>query len=179
MSTFTLRPFSAAVADLKKALPKLREQKPQHYDAVTAFAVGDLAKWPQHPPIQSLYQMKSPLAYSDKVLTDAKTLVEYANFGSAIGTWNAKGTATWACAPGDWIIAEVSLVQEQADDSDDGDDGEGGGGDRVAMLLAVWRIEEGAAASVLHREDRELLRTLIGLSAWPKLDQRSEVWYGE
>ena len=59
------------------------------------------------------------------------------------------------------------------------DDGEGGGGDRVAMLLAVWRIEEGAAAAVLHREDRELLRTLIGLSAWPKLDQRSEVWYGE
>jgi hypothetical protein len=98
---------------------------------------------------------------------------------AVIGTWNAKGNATWACAPGDWIIAEVSLVQEQADDSDDGDDGEGGGGDRVAMLLAVWRIEEGAAAAVLHREDRELLRTLIGLSAWPKLDQRSEVWYGE
>ena len=174
MSTFTARPFSAAVADLKKALPKLREQKPQHYDAATAFAVGDLAKWPQHPPIQSLYQMKSPLSYSDQVLTDAKTLVEYANFGSAIGTWNAKGTAAWTCAPGDWIIAEVSLVQEQADE-----DSEDGPGDRVDVLLAVWRIEEGAAAAVLHREDRELLRTLIGLSAWPKLDQRSEVWYGE
>lgn len=170
--SYVIRPFAEAVAVLRKAQPKLREQKPQHYDAATAYSSFDLAKWPRRPPLASLYLMKNPALYSDAVMTDAKTLVEYANFGSAIGTWNANGTASWTCAPAEWIIASVSLTQEQAEDGD-------APGDHVNLLLALFRTEEGVAAAVLPSGERELLRQLIGLEAFPTLAQHSKVWYGE
>lgn len=174
MSPSPRRPFQAALDAFRAREPRAHEQTPPHYDAAVAWAGKNLASWPKNPPLPSLYLMKNPDGYSGAVTTDARTLVEYANFGSAVGTWNAKGTARWACAPDEWIVADVSLVQEQADE-----DGEDAPGNYVDLLLAMWRVEEGWAAAILKSGDAAWMQELIGLAEWPSLGRHSEVWYGE
>lgn len=175
MRAFTIRPFRAALDAFIAREPRAREQKPPHYDARSAYSAMNLEKWPRRPPLPSLYLMKNPEGYSATVTTDAKSLVEYANVGGAVGTWNARGTAQWECSPGEWIVAAVSLAQEQAEDGD----GDGAPGDYVDLLLSLFRVEEGWAAAILRAGEHEAMRELIGLGQWPSLARHAEVWYGE
>lgn len=168
-----LRPFDDVLAIYRALQPtrKLRSfEQDIHYDAVVAYSYLDLRKWPRNPPVPTLLRLKG--GHGDKVLTSAKDLLDYAHFGYAIGTWNAKGHADFVCGEG-YILADVELTQEQA-----GDDG--GYGDSVSLLMAVWQLSDGWAGLVQRSGERELAARLIGLDGWPQEGwQRERVWYGE
>jgi hypothetical protein len=178
--SFKLRPFSEVLALFKASNPKKKPKSFEgiHYAAQSAWSFGNLKQWPKSPPVTTLLQVDDPHRYDRDVLTKASALVSYANFGNAIGTWNAGGDARWVCGSG-WILAEVELVQEQAGD-DWGDDEGGGGGDYVDMLLAVWQLSDGWAAAVLETDKRGLAVSLMNLADWPSEGWQTErVWYGE
>jgi len=159
-----LRPFAEVLDVFKATAPK---KKPKsfdgiHYAALSAWSFGNLNAWPSNPPIPTLLQIANPKDHGPDVLKKASALLQYANFGNAIGTWNAGGEARFASGK-DWILANVSLTQEQAQD----------------MLLAVWRLSDGWAAAVLDSHAEDLLTRLIGLDAWPSKWKTERVWYGE
>lgn len=170
------RAFAEVLADFSASNPK---KKPKsfdrtHYAAQAAWSFKNLSAWPSNPPVTSLYHMPDPTGHSEEVLRSAKALVDYAHFGTAIGTWNARGSGAWTGDGATWILASVSLTQEQADD------GYEGAGDAVDLLLAVWQLTDGWAAAVLRDTERDLALRLLGLDAWPDAGwQREDVWYGE
>ncbi|HLT35919.1 MAG TPA: hypothetical protein VK034_06530 [Enhygromyxa sp.] len=179
---FTVRSIQVAVARLRASRPDETLNIPtefEHYDTIAAWSFDPVGDWASDPPFAVLYQQRDPLGHSEKVLSDPKALVDYANFGGAIATWNANGHGRWAHSPGEWIVVEVELVQEQADDDDLGDF-DGGGGDYVDVIFAVWKVSEGWAAAVWPPGERDLLAELIGLDGWPEQGwEGCEVWYGE
>lgn len=173
--TLPTRSFDDVLAIFRASSPKkkLKTFPELHYAAEMAYSFGDLAKWPRSPPVTTLARVRDPHQHDEKVLTSASALVGYANFGNAIGTWNANGTAAWVGGEG-WILASVDLTQEQADD------GYEGVGDYVSLLLAVWRVRDGWAAAVLRSGEQELAAKLLGLEGWPADGWQTEsVWYGE
>src|SRR5690606_6455678 len=118
---FTVRSIQVAVARLRASRPDETLNIPtefEHYDTIAAWSFDPVGDWASDPPFAVLYQQRDPLGHSEKVLSDPKALVDYANFGGAIATWNANGHGRWAHSPGEWIVVEVELVQEQADDDD-------------------------------------------------------------
>ncbi|MFV8751983.1 hypothetical protein ACNOYE_15665 [Nannocystaceae bacterium ST9] len=178
-----MRSIQVAVDKLRASRPDETLNAPtefEHYDSIGAWSFDPVGTWAPSPPFSVLYQQRNPLGYSSKVLTDPKELVEYANFGGSIATWNSKGSGRWIHSPDEWILVDVELVQEQAGDYDDFDDEGGSGGDYVSVIFALWKVEEGWAAAVWEPADQALLADLIGLAAWPSEGwQDCEVWYGE
>lgn len=173
---FALRSFQD-VLELFRATDPTKKPKSYpnvHYAAYEAWSFKSLKSWPRDPPVNMLARMPDPGAYDEDVMLTAKALVEYANFGNAIGTWNARGEASRARGEG-WILAAVNLTQEQADE-----DGEDAPGNYVSLILAVWRLSDGWAAAVLRDTEHELAARLIGLDAWPAEGWvNEEVWFGE
>ncbi len=187
------RPMPFQVRSIQVAVDLLRELDPdeplntpeqfEHYDTIGAWSYDPVGEWASSPPFSVLYQQRDPLGHSEEVLTNPNKLLDYANFGGAIATWNANGTGKWAHSPGEWIIVDVELVQEQADDDDDDyfDDEEGGGGGNyVSVIFALWKVSEGWAAAVWRPVERDTLVELIGLDEWPTEGwEDCRVWYGE
>ncbi len=169
------------IRSIQVAVDKLRASQPdstlntttecEHYDSVAAWSFDPVGEWASDPPFSVLYQQKDPGA---DVFTDPKSLVSYANFGGAVATWNANGSGRWAHADDQWILVEVELIQEQADDD------YGADGDYVSVVFALWRVREGYAAAVWSPDDTDLLAQMIGLDEWPRDGwQDCDVWYGE
>lgn len=170
-----LRSFDDVLSAFRASNPKkkLKTFPNVHYAALSAHSFGNLAKWPSDPPVSALLQMRDPHDHDDKVFQSAAALVSYANFGSAIGTWNARGTGSWTGGEG-WILASVDLTQEQADDDYEGS------GDYVSLILALWKLSNGWAAAVLRSDEQALAARLVGLDGWPEAGWQEEpVWYGE
>lgn len=171
-----LRSFARCVEALARSSPdrKLIKQPSPHYASEEAYAFEDLSAWSDNPPVTSLYLHDDDPG--EDLLKDPKELVDYCNFGGAVGTWNANGTAQWVASdgPNPWIIADVSLVQEQAEE----DDYDAPGG-YVDVIFAMWRVEEGYAVAVWDSGEKVLLTEVMGLDAWPKGFQEAKVWYGE
>lgn len=152
---------------------RLRSFPDVHYAAKATLSFGNLAVWPRRPPVAMLAQVPDPLTYSEQVFTSAKSLVSYASFGNAIGTWNARGTAAVQRGEG-WILADVDLTQEQADEGYDGP------GDYVSYIVLLCTLSDGWAVAILRPEQRDLAAQLLGLEAWPSEGWQPEaVWYGE
>src|SRR5262245_60699150 len=140
--------------DVLKAYKKLGRVKrfdPQHYAALDSYSTHNLAKWPASPPLASIHRMKDPATHSAEVFRDPKKLVDYCNFGSAVGTWNAHGKAQWAAGDG-WILADVELTQEQAEE-----------GDSFDVIFALRALDDGWVAAVWPSGDGENLVKLLGL----------------
>jgi hypothetical protein len=166
--------FSAVLERFKASNPtkKLKSFERVHYAALEAWSFKSLSSWPSNPPVTTLLKVRDPREHDEAVLRSAKSLVGYANFGNAIGTWNARGTGRWV-GGADWILAQVGLTQEQAGDEE-------ASGDYVSLILAVWQLEDGWAAAVFRSDERELAMTLMGKAAWPEAGWQEEaVWYGE
>ncbi len=171
-----LRSFSDVLAIFQASNPKkkLKSHAGLHYAAEIAWSFKSLKSWPTDPPVSALVKVRDPRDHDEDVLKGARALVSYANFGNAIGTWNSGGTGSYVCGE-DWILAQVELTQEQADD-----DYEGGAGDYVSLILAVWRLSDGWAAAILRDDERALAASLLGLEAWPQEGWETEkVWFGE
>lgn len=178
--SFALRPFDAALAALRATKPgaALHSGQGEHYDAEVAYSFESVGEWSHDPPVPTLYRMKNPLGYSDEILADPKVFVDYANFGGAVGTWNANGSGRWCASPGEWILVDVELVQEQAEQ--DPDYFEGDPGAYVYVVFALWRTSDGWAAAVWPPSDVDALAAIIGLDGWPAEGwQPATVWYGE
>lgn len=170
-----LRPFEDVLTIFRASNPKkkLKTYPNLHYAALEAHSFGNLARWPSNPPVSTLAKVRDPRDHDETLFQSAAALLRYANFGAAIGTWNAGGTAQWVGGE-DWILASVDLTQEQADD------GYEGSGDYVSVILAVWRLEDGWAAAILRDTERALAAALLGLPGWPEQGWSAErVWYGE
>ena len=80
----------------------------------------------------------------------------------------------------DWIVVDVELVQEQAEESDCGGC-EGASGDYVSVVFAMWRVQEGFAAAVWNPGDHGTLALIMGFDPWAVSEgwQPCSVWYGE
>ena len=124
-----------------------------------AFAALDASS--DNPPVPSLYLVENPLSYSKKVMEDPKSLMGFANF-QAIGTWNANGTGKWAHGEG-WIALDVELTQEQAEDDDMLFDSPGG---NVAVIIALWKVDEGYACAVWGGYQHQSLTKIMGFNPW-------------
>ena len=135
-----LRPFAEVLEVFRASEPKkkLKSFPGLHYAAEQAHSFGNLARWPSSGPVPTLVKVRDPRQHDEAVFSSAAALVGYANFGAAIGTWNARGAAEFVGGEG-WILASVELRQEQADD------GYEGPGDEVSLLLAVWTLSDGWA----------------------------------
>lgn len=172
---FQPRSFQAVLEDFKASNPKKTPKSYDgiHYAARTAWSFKNLSRWPSAPPVTTLAQVNDPRNHSEDVFKSAASLVRWGNFGNAIGTWNAGGQARFVHQGEDWILARVSLTQEQADDEE-------APGDYVDYLLALWRLSDGWAAAVLSPGEQDLAVKLIGLDAWPEEGWKVEkVWFGE
>ncbi len=180
---FTVRSIQVAIDKLRASRPDQTLNTPsehEHYDSIGTWSFDPVGTWASSPPYSVLYQQRNPFGYSKTVLSDPKSLVSYANFGGSIATWNAKGSGRWSHSPGEWILVDVELVQEQAEGQDDWGDDESSGGNYVSVIFALWKVEEGWAAAVWESHHQALLAELIGLPAWPTQGwQDCEVWYGE
>jgi hypothetical protein len=155
--------------DVLKAYRKLGRVKrfdPQHYAAIDSYSTHDLSKWPSSGPIASIHRMKDPASHSSELFRDPKTLVDYCNFGNAVGTWNAHGKARWAAGKG-WIVADVELTQEQDEV-----------GDFLSVIFALRVLDDGWVAAVWPSGGREALTQVLGLK-WPAKMKPAKVWYGE
>lgn len=175
---FAIRPFEQCVEVFRGSRKgELSAQQGEHYDTQQAYAFENLEDWSDDPPVTSLYLQKDPFGYSERVLEDPKTLVEYSNFGGAVATWNANGSGQWCGSPGEWLMVAVELVQEQAEDDDFGYDAPG---NYVDVIFAIWKVEEGYACAVWRPDERDLLASVMGLDSWPAEGwQAVDVWYGE
>jgi len=173
---FQVRSIQVAVDRLRASQPDATLNTPtefEHHATIAAWSFDRVGEWSDDPPFAVLYQQRDP---GETVLTDPKQLVEYANFGGAVATWNCKGEGRWAHSPGEWIIVDVELIQEQAED--DGFDENPG--DVVDVIFALWKVSEGWAAAVWPASAPDLLAELIGFNGWPDSGWTGcEVWYGE
>lgn len=178
--TFTVRPFVDATKIMAQANPEteLHLGVAEHYASEEAVALAPLGEWSDDPPVPTISRQRLDDREADGYTRDPRALVEYANFGGAIGTWNANGEGRWVSSPGEWILVAVELVQEQAEG--DSDDFEDSPGSWVSVLFALWRIAEGWACAVWRPADAEVLATIMGLDALPSEGWvATRVWYGE
>ena len=156
----------------KKAPREFSKQDPVHFEATESWAWEDLSAWPKRPPIDSIHLF--PKADAAEWLDAPRSLMGSANFGNAVGTWNARDReADWACEPGQWMIIRAELLREEQ---------EADGADGVAVAFAGWKVEEGLAVAVMdYSKAKEWLPPIMGLDAWPAPDAWKEesVWYGE
>ena len=156
----------------KKAPREFSKQEPVHYAATESWAWEDLSAWPKSPPIDSIHLL--PKDDGSGWLDDPESFMSNANFGNAVGTWNARDReGNWAGEPGQWMIIQAELAREE--DEEDGRDG-------VAVTFAGWKVEEGLAVAVLdYGKAKEWLPRIMGLDAWPAQGawKEASVWYGE
>jgi hypothetical protein len=113
-----------------------------------------------------LFRIEDPLDAVEGALTDAGKALDYISIGNAIGTFNSNGTGSFACGDG-WLIAEVELVQEQAEDDDGG----------VSLCYALFQVTEGWAGALWDGDVDELKR-IAGLEG-VALKRSCTLWYGE
>jgi len=178
---FKLRTFDQVLGALRASDPRgeLKTGQGEHHDAQAAYSFVAVNEWSGDPPTPTLYRMGNPPGHSAKIFTDPRVFVDYANFGGAVATWNANGEGRWCADPdGNWIIVDVELVQEQAEQDPDYFDGDPGA--YVYIVFALWRLADGYAAAVWTPDDTDTLARLIGLPTWPTEGwQQTTVWYGE
>ena len=179
MSTgFTVRPFEDSVQIMRAAHPDgiLYSGVADHHASELACSYGELGVWSEEPPMSLISAQRISEEEAVRLTADPKALVDYANFGGAVGTWNANGEGRWSASEGQWIVVDVELVQEQAEDSglDDGP------GSYVDVIFALWRIQGGWACGVWSPRDSEALAIIMGLDRWPREGWlATKVWYGE
>jgi hypothetical protein len=177
---FTPRPFEDCIRIMRAANPEgeLFSGVAEHHASELAVAYGELGQWSETPPVPLISAQRITDDEAIRLTQDPKALVAYANFGGAIGTWNANGDGRWNASPGAWIVVDVELIQEQAEADPDyfGD----APGAYVDVVFALWRIQGGWAAGVWSPADCEALAIIMGLEHWPRDGwQATRVWYGE
>lgn len=177
---FTIRSFTEAAQIMQAANPEvaLRSDPAEHYASERAYSFAPLGEWSDDPPVSLISLQRIGDDEARRLTGDPKALVEYGNFGGAIGTWNANGEGRWVGSPGAWILVDVELVQEQA--AEDPDYFEDSPGSYVNLVFALWRVQEGWCCAVWRPAEDELLAMIMGLDAWPSEGwQATRVWYGE
>lgn len=177
---FTVRPFVDAARIMAQANPEseLHIGVAEHYASEEAIALAPLGEWSDDPPVPTISRQRMTDDEGRTLTSDPKALVDYANFGGAIGTWNAHGEGRWVASPGEWILVDVELVQEQAEE--DPDYFEEAPGSWVNVLFALWRVAEGWVCAVWRPADAAVLATIMGLDALPADGWvATRVWYGE
>jgi len=179
MSTgFTVRPFEDSVRIMRAAHPSgpLFSGVAEHHASELACAYSELGVWSEDPPVSLISAQRITDAHAIELTSDPAALVNYANFGGAIGTWNANGEGRWTSSPGEWIVVDVELAQEQAQES--GFDK--APGSYVDVVFALWRIQGGWVCGVWSPNDSEALAIIMGLERWPREGWvATKVWYGE
>ena len=157
----------------KPAKPKrLTKQDPVHYQSTEAWAWDSLAKFPKLGPVESLHLLPE-VSPSVGTLADGEALVQWANFGNAVGTWKARDReGQWACTPGAWLIAMADLSNSNDEDDDEW------GSPAVEVAFGCWKVAEGYAVAIMHnRQAATRLPPLLGV-AWPTTWETGELWYG-
>ena len=179
MSTgFTVRPFEDSVKIMRAANPEgtLYSGVAEHHASELACSYEQLGIWSEAPPVSLISAQRITDEHATQLTRDPKALVEYSNFGGAIGTWNANGEGRWTASPGQWIVVDVELVQEQAEQGGFED----APGSYVDVVFALWRIQGGWASAVWSPADSEALAIIMGLDRWPREGwSATKVWYGE
>lgn len=176
-TALTLRPLATCLAAFEALPPhKSKAKKPRpvtrqdatHYASTGAWSRHDLSKFPSAGPLESLHRFE-PARLSDiERLDDGPAFIRWANFGNAVGAWNAVDEeGRWQCEPGSWILALCELGR------DDGD------GDTTDVAFACWRVEEGYAAMITPYSDAEARITAVSGIAWPETFHEARLWYGE
>lgn len=168
--------------DMVQALRDLDRGEVEKYDDVmnymaeVGYSYQDLSKWPDSPPVPSIYKLKRDP--DEGPLTDPKSLVDASNY-QAVGTWNANGDGRWVAGDG-WILLSVTLVQEQAEDQGCGGCGGGGAGDYVPVAYGLRKVTDGYASMIWPKNDQEAITKVFGLEHFPVDGWESvEVWHGE
>lgn len=175
---FMLRPFAACLATFEALEPtkKSKAKKPRsvqkqegtHYASSGAWSRADLSKFPRSGPPESLHHFADLEHSGIDGLDDGPTFVRWANFGNAVGTWNAVDEeGAWQCAPGEWLIALAELGR---DDNDYGD--------TLDVAFACWRVEDGYAVMITPYRDRARIAEVSGIP-WPDALREARLWYGE
>ncbi|HFE45890.1 MAG TPA: hypothetical protein ENJ18_10445 [Nannocystis exedens] len=179
MSTgFTVRPFQDSVQIMRAANPQghLYSGVAEHHASELACSFDELGVWPKNPPVALISAQRITDEQAIEMTRDPRALVAYCNFGGAVGTWNANGEGRWAASPGEWIVVDVELAQEQAEGSGFVDTP----GAYVDVVFALWRIQGGWACAVWSPIDCEALAIIMGLDHWPRRGwTATKVWYGE
>lgn len=86
----------------------------------------------------------------------------------AIDTWNARVSGSFA-AGDEWAVADLSFVQEQAED-----------GDSLDLILALFRVEEGWVVAVWPGFQNKKVASVLGFDPWPTSSwTECEFWFGE
>lgn len=170
-ASFTVRSFAkplAALASLGEDATALVPLAASVPGVARTYSHDDVDGAPDRPPYAVLYELDA--APESATLADPAKLVRSAFVSSATGAWNASAVGRWANGP-DWIVADLELVPEQADDAVD---------ERVRAILALFAIEEGWAAAVWPSMGHEQLATILGFDPWKSASWRDcEVWVGE
>lgn len=96
-------------------------------------------------------------------LADAKLLASTRL--PAITTWKARGPGFRAGEAGAWQLLWSTQLFERGEEGP------------MSLALAAWRVREGLALAVWDPGEKELLRALLGLPAFPA-GEPVEVWIG-
>lgn len=177
---FTPRTFEEATRIMQAGNPDVpvKTGVAEHYASEAAVSFDELGAWSDDPPVPLISLQRITDAEAIRLTRDPKALVDYANFGGAVGTWNANGEGRWASSPGEWIVVDVELVQEQAEQ--DPDYYEDAPGSWVYIIFALWKVAEGWACAIWSPQETDHLAMIMGLEAWPAEGwQATRVWYGE
>ena len=132
--------------------------------------MGGSDSWPKRPPIESLHLLSR---IEDGALEDGAQFVSRANFGNAVGTWNAPDpSGAYAAKPGEWIIVQADLGRHEDDDDDD---------DTVAVTFACWKVSDGYAVAITPMAQASVRVPIISGIPWPADDdwKQQALWYGE
>lgn len=125
----------------------------------SALHANTIYLWAGDTDAQQKHVSWGPLA----ALTDAKLLATTRL--PAITTWKTRGAGFRAGEPGAWQLLWSTQLFERRDDGP------------MSLALAAWRVREGLALAVWDAGEKELLRTLLGLVAFPP-GEPVEVWIG-
>lgn len=175
---FTIRPFAACLAAFEALEPPrskakkprpVQKQEATHYASTGAWSRQDLSKFPKSGPPESLHQLADLEHSGIEALEDGPAFVAWANFGNAVGTWNAvDNEGSWQCAPGEWIIALAELGRDDDDD-----------GDTLDVAFACWRVEDGYAVMITGYGGAKARIPAVSGIPWPEAFNEARLWYGE
>ncbi len=177
---FSIRPFAECLAAFEALEPRKKTKKPgpvtkqdaTHYDSTGAWSRHDLSTFPSRGPLESLHRFEGLRDTGIGPLDDGPKLVQWANFGNAVGTWNAYDEeGRWQCDPGAWVVALCELGRN-------GDDGY-----TIDVAFACWRVEDGYAVMITPWKPpySDVMTRIVAVSgiAWPETFTEARLWYGE
>ncbi|MDC0716162.1 hypothetical protein [Nannocystis bainbridge] len=176
--SFVVRPFAACLAAFEALEPlKTRAKKHRpvtrqdaaHYASSGAWSRHDLSKFPKSGPQESLHQFADLEFSGITELDDGPRFVQWANFGNAVGTWNAvDDDGSWQCVPGAWIVALCELGRDDDDF-----------GNTLDVAFACWRVEDGYAVMITPYGGAATRIPAVSGIPWPEAFKESRLWYGE